>query len=48
MVQGRLLTERPRAEHGDGGASGGQSSLWQGAGTGALGDPEIEITAAEQ
>ena len=49
MVQGGLLTEHPGGDHGDGGASGDQSSLWQGAGTVSSGDPEIGIaTAVEQ
>ena len=49
MVQGGPLTAHPRGDHGDGEASGGQSSLRQGAGTGSSGDPEIRIaTAAEQ
>ena len=49
MVQGGLLTAHPGGDHGDGEASGGQSSLRQGAGTGPSGDPEIGIAAvAEQ
>ena len=48
MVQGGLLTAHPGGDHGDGEASGGQSSLRQGARTGPSGDPEIGIvTAAE-
>ena len=49
MVQGGLLTARLGDNHGDGEASGGQSSLRQGAGMGSSGDPEIGIaSAAEQ
>ena len=49
MVQGGLLTAHPGGDHGDGQASGGQSSLRQGAETGSSGDPELEIaSAAEQ
>ena len=49
MVQGGLLMAHPGGDHGDGEASGGQSSLRQGAGTGSSGDPEIGIvTAMEQ
>ena len=49
MIQGGLLTAHPGGDHGDGEASGGQSSLWLGAGTGSSGDPEIGIiSAAEQ
>ena len=46
MVQGGLLTTHPGGDHGDGEASGGQSSLQQGAGTAFPGDPEIRIAAA--
>ena len=48
MVQGGLLTACPGGDHGDGEASGGQSSLQKGAGTASLGDPEIEIAAAAE
>ena len=49
MVQGELLTANPGGDHGDGEASGGQSSLRQGAETASSGDPEIGIaSAAEQ
>ena len=49
MVQGGLLTAHPGGDHGDGEASGGQSSLRQGAGTASPSDPEIGIaSAAEQ
>ena len=48
MVQGGLLTARLGGDHGDGEASGGQSSLRQGAGTASPGDPEIGIAAAEE
>ena len=48
MVQGGLLTAYPGGDHGDGEASGGQSSLRQGAGTGSFGDPEIGIAAAAE
>ena len=46
MVQGGLLTAHPGGDHGDGDASGGQSSLRQRGGTGFSGDPEIGIAAA--
>ena len=46
MVQGALLTTHPGGEHGDGGASGDQSSLRQGAGTGTSVDLDLGITAA--
>ena len=46
MVQAGLLTTHPGGDHGDGDASGGQSSLRQGAGTGSYGDPEIGIAVA--
>ena len=40
---------QPGGDHGDGEASGGQSSLRQGAGTGSSSDPEVRIAvAAEQ
>ena len=48
MVQGGLLTAHPGGDHGDGAASGGQSSLRQSAETGSLGDPEIGIAAAAE
>ena len=49
MVQGGLLTAHSGGDHGDGEASGGQSSLRQDAGIGSFGDPEIGIaSAAEQ
>ena len=49
MVQGGLLTAYPGGDHGDGEASGGQSSLRQGAGIASPGDLEIRIdSAAEQ
>ena len=48
MVLAGLLTEHPRGSHGDGGASGDQSSLWQGAGTGTFVDPDLEITAVAE
>ena len=37
----------PEGNHGDGGASGDQSSLRQGAGTGTSADPDLGIAAAE-
>ena len=46
MVQGGLLTAHPGGDRGDGEASGGQSSLRQGAETASPGDPEIGIAAA--
>ena len=46
MVQGGLLTAHPGGDHGDGEASGGESSLRQGAGTASPGDPEIGIALA--
>ena len=46
MVQGGLLTTHPGGAHGGGKASGGQSSLRQGAGTGSPRDPEIGAAAA--
>ena len=45
MVQGGLLTAHPGGNHGDGGASGDQSSLRQGAGTGTSADPDLGIAA---
>ena len=49
MVQGGLLMAHPGGSHGDGEASGGQSSLRQGAGIASPGDPEIGIaTTVEQ
>ena len=46
MVQGGLLTAHPGGKHGDGGASGDQSSLQQGAEIGASADPDLQIAAA--
>ena len=44
-----LLTKHLRGNHGDGGASGDQSSLRQGAGIGTYTDPDLGIAmAAEQ
>ena len=44
-----LLTKHLGGKHGDGGASGDQSSLRQGAGTGTSADPNLGIAmAAEQ
>ena len=48
MVQGGLLTAHPGGDHGDEEASGGQSSLRQGAGIASPGDPEIGIAAAAE
>ena len=48
MVQGGLLTAHPGGDHADGEASGGESSLRQGAGTASPGDPEIGIAAAAE
>ena len=48
MVQGGLLTVHPEGDHVDGGASGDQSSLRQGAGTGTSADPDLGIAAVEQ
>ena len=48
MVQGKLLTMHHGGDHGDGEASGGQSSLRRGAGTASPGDPEIGIAAAAE
>ena len=41
-----LLTEHPGGNHGDGGASGDQSSLRQGAEIGSSGEPKIGIATA--
>ena len=46
MVQGGLLTAHPGGIHGDGGAPGGDSSLWQGARTASPGSPDIETAEA--
>ena len=46
IVQGKLLTTPHRGDHGDEEASGGQSSLWKGAGIASPGDPEIGIAVA--
>ena len=44
-----LLTKHLGGKHGDGGASGDQSSLRQGAGTGTSANPDLGIAlAAEQ
>ena len=44
-----LLMKHLGGKHGDGGASGDQSSLWQGAGTGTSADPDLGTAmAAEQ
>ena len=44
-----LLTKHLGGKHGDGGASGDQSSFRQGAGTGTSADPNLRIAmAAEQ
>ena len=48
MVQGVLLTAHPGGDHGDGEATGGQSSLQQHAGTNSSGDPEVGITAVAE
>ena len=49
MVQGGLLTTHPRSVHGDGGASGGESSLRQGAGAASPDSADLEMAvAAEQ
>ena len=49
MVQRGLLTAHLGSDQGDGGASGGQSSLRQGAGTGTSADHDLGIAmAAEQ
>src|SRR3954470_22519122 len=41
MVQGRLLTAHPGSVHGGGEAPEGRSSLWQGAGKGPDGAPDL-------
>jgi hypothetical protein len=41
-----LLTKHLGGKHGDGGASGDQSSLRQGAGTGTSADPDLGIEMA--
>ena len=41
-----LLTKHLGGNHGDGGVSGDQSSLRQGAGTGTSADPDLGITMA--
>ena len=46
MVQGGLLMAHPGSVHGDGEAPGDESSLRQGAGTGSLGSPDLEMAAA--
>ena len=46
MVQRELLTGHPGGDHGDGGASEDQSSLWQGARTGTSTDPDLGIAMA--
>ena len=43
MVQGGLVTAHHGGDHGDGEASGGQSSLQQSVETGSSGDREIRI-----
>ena len=43
-----LLMKHLGGKHGDGGASGDQSSLRKGAGTGTSADPDLGIAAAEQ
>ena len=48
MVQGGLLTAHPGSKHDGGGTPGDQSSLRQGAGIGASGNPEIGIAAAAE
>ena len=48
MVQGGLLTAHLGSAHGGGEAPGGQSSLWQGAETGSLGSPDLEVAAAAE
>ena len=49
MVQGGLLTAHPGSADDGEEAPGDQSSLWQGAGTGSSGDPDLGIaTAVEQ
>ena len=46
MVQGGLLTAHPEGDHGDGGASGDQSYLRQGARIGTFVDPDLGIAVA--
>src|SRR4051812_10282697 len=46
MVQGRVLTPHPGGVHGNGGAPGGDSSLWRGAGIASPGSPDLETAAA--
>ena len=48
MVQGRLLTTHPGGVQGDGGATGGDSSLQQGAMTASPGSPDLETAAAAE
>ena len=48
MVQGGLLMKHPGGDHDDGGASGDQSSLRQGAGIGTSADPDLGIAAAAE
>ena len=48
MVQGGLLTAHPGGDQGDRGASGDQSSLRQGVGTGTSADPDLEIAMAAE
>jgi hypothetical protein len=43
-----LLTKHLGGKHGDGGASGDQSSLRQGAGTGTSADPDLGIAMATE
>ena len=43
-----LLTKHLGGKHGDGGASGDQSSLRQGAGTGTSADPDLGIAMAAE
>ena len=48
MVQGGLLTAHPGGDHGDGEASGGQSSLRQGAGKRSPDAPDLGSAAAAE
>ena len=48
MVQGRILTSHPGSVHGDGEASGDESSLRHGAGTGSPDSPDLETAAAAE
>src|SRR4051812_21335060 len=48
MVQGGQLMAHLGGDHGDGEASGVESSLQQGTRTGSSGDPEIGIAAAAE